>query len=512
MVEEKESEEQEEFDAEKDKMVMFGKEPSSKVNSSGTWKRRHDNGTGKVTTAGLEGHGKEAHYHIHGPGPYGMPGQWKVPMKKWEVGTSKDHFRANTLTVVTIKSTPLPKNPVHPKSRDEYTRIQSCTTAKQIWGTLQVAHEVTPQVKRSRETLLYSQYEKFAMKEGETIQEMYTKFTTLTNELKSLGRIIPGKDRVKKILNSVLPITWESKVTAIQKSNNNYTLPLDELIRNLTAYEIMKRNSCLKNVHALESTILKLRYENLKLKLGTGKKIVDHTLLTLEENVGKMKDRLYKRDEQNQFLSREDLKGGNVSFGNGKKGKIIGVGKEDNELTCLSVLDNDFLLWHKRLGHASLSQLNKLVSKDLVIGLPKIKFKKDKVCEACSRGKQKKVYMWFFDETNILFERQEQDDEAIGLDADFVNAMQYKLNQFERIQVWHLVPRPKDRSVIGTKWVFRNKFDVEGIVTRNKTRLVVQGYSQDEGIDYDETFAPVARLEAIRLHIAFAAYMEFTLH
>ncbi|XP_070003450.1 uncharacterized protein [Nicotiana sylvestris] len=152
---------------------------------------------------------------------------------------------------------------------------------------------------------------------------------------------------------------------------------------------------------------------------------------------------------KNRFLSLEDLKGGNVSFGNGKKGEIIGVenvgktnshsiknvylidglkyslisvsqlcdrgnlvaftsskcfvinlttdkivlpGKRvnniyiidlstllENELTCLSMLDNDPLLWHKRLGHASLNHLNKLVFKDLVIGLPNIKFKEDKL-------------------------------------------------------------------------------------------------------------------------------------
>ncbi|XP_070050344.1 uncharacterized protein [Nicotiana tomentosiformis] len=98
---------------------------------------------------------------------------------------------------------------------DEYSRIQRCTTAKEIWNTLQMAHEETPQVKRSRATLLYTQYENFTMQEGETIQEMYTRFTTLTSELKSLGRIIPEKDRVEKILTRVLPITWESKITAI---------------------------------------------------------------------------------------------------------------------------------------------------------------------------------------------------------------------------------------------------------------------------------------------------------
>ncbi|XP_070046380.1 uncharacterized mitochondrial protein AtMg00820-like [Nicotiana tomentosiformis] len=93
-----------------------------------------------------------------------------------------------------------------------------------------------------------------------------------------------------------------------------------------------------------------------------------------------------------------------------------------------------------------------------------------------------------------------------------MNAMQDELNQFERSLVWHLVPRTKHISVIGTKWVFRNKLDKDGTVTKNKARLVVQGYSQEEGIDYDETFAPDSRLEAIRFLIAFTAYMEFTLH
>ncbi|XP_070003127.1 uncharacterized protein [Nicotiana sylvestris] len=377
----------------------------------------------------------------------------------------------------------------------------------------------------------------------------------------------------------------------------------------LRASERDSKNTELKNqVHELDTTVLELRSENLKLKLETGKKKVDHTHLTLEENVGKMKDELYKRDEQIRVI-KEDLSkikhelditckwnrssdalswlqehhsSNKRELGYGTpapkwdpKSKYITLlenkicthcGKighyKKNELTCLSVLDNDPLLWHKRLGHASPSQLNKLVSKDLVIGLPNIKFQEDKVCEACARGKQ----------LTFLSERQEHEDEAIGLvkglnevtaqaeaapdkgtgdgtgssiqgnliggteqrrtesnsqvepvhepvpqqqnmgdilnrsqlvvrpykyrsyhpieniitdptsgiktrsqlknmcafdafisliepknvaeamqDVDWVNAMQDELNQFERSQVWHLVPRPKDKSVIGTK-------------------------------------------------------------
>ncbi|KAD2393219.1 hypothetical protein E3N88_40196 [Mikania micrantha] len=84
-------------------------------------------------------------------------------------------------------------------------------------------------------------------------------------------------------------------------------------------------------------------------------------------------------------------------------------------------------------------------------------------------------------------------------------ALFLELLQFKKQQVWELVPLPQGKCAIGTKWVFRNKTDENGQIIKNKARLVVQGFSQEEGIDYDETFAPVARLEAIRLFLAYAA-------
>ena len=73
--------------------------------------------------------------------------------------------------------------------------------------------------------------------------------------------------------------------------------------------------------------------------------------------------------------------------------------------------------------------------------------------------------------------------------------MQEELNQFERNNVWTLVPKPENKSIIGTKWVFRNKMDETGVVVRNKARLVAQGYNQGEGIDFDEIFALIIILE-----------------
>jgi hypothetical protein len=101
-------------------------------------------------------------------------------------------------------------------------------------------------------------------------------------------------------------------------------------------------------------------------------------------------------------------------------------------------------------------------------------------------------------------------EEALG-DPDWIITMQEELNNFTRNEVWSLVQRPR-QNVIGTKWVFRNKQDIHGIVTRNKAWLVAQGFTQVEGLDFGETYAPVARLESKRILIAYATNHDFKLY
>jgi hypothetical protein len=96
-------------------------------------------------------------------------------------------------------------------------------------------------------------------------------------------------------------------------------------------------------------------------------------------------------------------------------------------------------------------------------------------------------------------------------DLDCVVAMQEELNNFMRNEVWHLVPHP-NQNLVGTKWVFRNKQDEHDVVIRNKARFVAKGYSQVEGLDFDETYAPVARLESIRILHGYATYHGFKLY
>nr|GEU55534.1 hypothetical protein [Tanacetum cinerariifolium] len=127
------------------------------------------------------------------------------------------------------------------------------------------------------------------------------------------------------------------------------------------------------------------------------------------------------------------------------------------------------------------------------------------------------------------------DEDDVGVEADFNNlktsitknprgyikllkiqswieAMHEELLQFKMQKVWVLVDLPQGKRAIGTKWVFRNKKDERGIVIRNKARLVAQGHTQEEGIDYEEVFAPIARIEAIRLFLAYASFMGFMMY
>ena len=90
--------------------------------------------------------------------------------------------------------------------------------------------------------------------------------------------------------------------------------------------------------------------------------------------------------------------------------------------------------------------------------------------------------------------------------------MNEEFDQIGKNKTWELVSRPKNKNVIGTKWVFRNKINENGQVIRNKAILVCKGYAQVEGVDFQETFAPIARLEAIRMFLAFASHKKLKVY
>ncbi|GJR64236.1 retrovirus-related pol polyprotein from transposon TNT 1-94 [Tanacetum coccineum] len=111
---------------------------------------------------------------------------------------------------------------------------------------------------------------------------------------------------------------------------------------------------------------------------------------------------------------------------------------------------------------------------------------------------------------NIIVEPKNYKDALTQ--ACWIEAMQEELNEFERLEVWELVPHPDKVMVITLKWIYKVKLDELGGILKNKARLVTRGYNQEEGIDFEESFAPVARLEVIRIFLAFAAHMNMVVY
>ena len=125
--------------------------------------------------------------------------------------------------------------------------------------------------------------------------------------------------------------------------------------------------------------------------------------------------------------------------------------------------------------------------------------------QVLSRAQKLHIYLTF---AFVSITEPTKVDEAF-MEPDRIQAMQDELHQFELKNVWELVKRPDPRK---TKWIYRNKQDENGLVVRNKARLVAQGYTQVERIDFDATFAPVARLEAIRILLAYTYHHNIILH
>ena len=140
---------------------------------------------------------------------------------------------------------------------NEYNRISSCESAKEIWDKLEVAHEGTNQVKKSKINLLVQNYEMFKMSSNETISEMFTRFTMIINSMKNLGKTYTNEEMIEKLLRS-LPKLWQPKVTAIREAKELSTLSLEQLLGSLVTHEMelavfdkedKKKNIALKTSH-----------------------------------------------------------------------------------------------------------------------------------------------------------------------------------------------------------------------------------------------------------------------
>ncbi|GJW07760.1 ribonuclease H-like domain-containing protein [Tanacetum coccineum] len=213
------------------------------------------------------------------------------------------------------------------------------------------------------------------------------------------------------------------------------------------------------------------------------------------------------------LVEYQDFNGGLVAFG-GSKGYITGkVDKEDqvflDELERLKRQEQD--------ANDATEALRKEFAqetKDLLLQAGAAKASSTNIVNTASTPQRRNNHKDFQHCLFACFLSQNEPkkiSEALE-DESWVDAMQEELLQFKIQKVWILVDLPYGKKAIGTKWVYRNKKDERGVMVRNKARLVAQGHRQEEGIDYDEVFALVARIEAIRIFLAFASYMGFIVY
>nr|GEV11186.1 retrovirus-related Pol polyprotein from transposon TNT 1-94 [Tanacetum cinerariifolium] len=186
-------------------------------------------------------------------------------------------------------------------------------------------------------------------------------------------------------------------------------------------------------------------------------------------------------------------------------------------------------LWHQRLSHLNFDYMNLLSKKDVVSGLPKLKYVKDQLCSYCEVSKAKRssfktkfvsslkgrlnlLHMDLCGPMWIASINGKKYILEVMADSTWIEAMQEKLHQFDRLYVWELVDKPFGKTVMRLKWLWKNKKDEDQTVIRNKARLVAKGYAQEEGIDFEESFALVNRLEAIWIFVAYAAHKSFPIY
>ncbi|GJT25023.1 retrovirus-related pol polyprotein from transposon TNT 1-94 [Tanacetum coccineum] len=380
--------------------------------------------------------------------------------------------------------------------RKEYEIIFLCNTAKEIWKTLLITHQGNNQVKYNKIDLLVQQCEQFVIFEDESIDSVFARFNTIITSLKALDEGYSSKNYVKKFLRALHP-KWRERVTAIEESKDLKSLSLDELIGNLKVHEmvIKKDSEIVKAKVERKSLALKAKKESSDEECSTSRSEDEDYAMAVKDfkKFFKRRGRFVRqpRNDKKTFQRSRDDKNEDKNQRAFVGGSWSDSGEEDDEKvknkTCLvaqassecrvtfSEHDSEIIKDGKVIGYSQNSKTYIILNKHT-----------RKVEESL----------------NVTFDETPPPSKTSPLVDD-------DLDEEEAIK--ELVPQPRNMTIIGTKWVFRNKLDENGIVSRNKDRLVAQGYNQQEGIDYDETYAPVARLESIRILLAYAYALDFNL-
>ncbi|GJY98455.1 retrovirus-related pol polyprotein from transposon TNT 1-94 [Tanacetum coccineum] len=293
--------------------------------------------------------------------------------------------------------------------------------------------------------------------------------------LKALDEDYSSKNYVRKFLRALHP-KWREKVTTIEESKDLTSLSLDELIRNLKVHEMIIKKDSEISSRRVRAWWLRNDFKKFYNRRGRFMRQPQNDTKTFQRS----------RDEKNDKSDRK-------CFRCGDSNHLIGECPKTTKVE------------QKRFCRRLFSEAYKACNGGTVIFGSNLR---GQICDNKCRVTFSEHDSKITKDGKVI--EPKNVNEALG-DESWIVVMQEELNQFIANDVWELVPQARNMTIIGTKWVFRNKLDENGIVSRNKARLVAQGYNQQEGINYDETYALVARLESIRILLAYAYALDFKL-
>ncbi|GJS21017.1 retrovirus-related pol polyprotein from transposon TNT 1-94 [Tanacetum coccineum] len=370
--------------------------------------------------------------------------------------------------------------------RKEYERIFMCNTEKEIWKTLLITHQGNNQVKDNKIDLLVQQYEQFVIFEDESIDSAFARFNTIVTSLKAFDEGYSSKNYAKN--ESI-----DEECSTSGSEDEEYAMA----VRDFKKF-FKRRGRFVKQPQNDKKTFQRSRDD----KNGNGgRKCFRNRTPQPRRNDGRqnqphgfpiclgfdlepdewIKDsRCSKHMTSNRklFSSYKAYNEGNVIFDSNLRGNIIHKGKicDNKYRVTFSKHNSEITEDGKVIGHANMHLIQSLISKELVRNLPKLKFDQH-FCDACKIGKQ----------------------------AHATHKAKNIVSTTRCLELLHmdLFGPSSVQSYVGNRYTL--------VIVDDYSRLVAQGYNQQEGIDYDETYALVARLESIRILLAYACALDFKL-
>ncbi|GKB97199.1 putative ribonuclease H-like domain-containing protein [Tanacetum coccineum] len=362
-------------------------------------------------------------------------------------------------------------------------KFNSIKDAKSLLQAVEKRFGGNAATKKTQRNLLKQQYENFTASSSEVLDQTFDRLQKLISQLEIHGESISQEDVNQKFLRSLSP-EWNTHTIVWRNKPEIDTLSLDDLYNNL------KRSMTRVKVPNSEGNLqMDLQYQGV-IDSGCSRHMT--------RNMSYLTD-------------YEEIDGGYVAFGgNPKGGKITGQSNNQTGKARMETSSPD-------VGFKPSGDDEKKVTKEP--GEEGGDSSKDSECnddENVGAEADMNNLDAFMPASLILTTRVYKDHQVKQIIGDLNSASQTRrmtknLEEHEEPKKT-LVDLLNSKRAIGTKWVFRNKKDERGIVIKNKARLVAQGYTKQEGIDYDEFFTPVARIEEIRLFLAYASFKDFVVY